>query len=435
MAYHYVKAQEAAKAVTYLTITAQQAMQRYAHHEALMMLQEAIVHAARLPHADRDRCCLEIAIRQADALFWLGRHQEIVDLLLAQQERLERQQRPELTGEYCLWLGVAHAFLGHWEAAWRHCQRALEEGTRCGDAVITGIAHAHISMILFFSHSLPQSIAHGWQAVSLLEQQSDRPRLGRALFFLGFAYTLAGEFQRAQEAAERLHAISDTIGDRRLQVNALSILGLSAITQGEWAAGMEATRLALDLAPDAFETSYLHGLLGYAYVEKGDPTEAIPRLERAVRETEQYHARHIQCVFRVMLGAAYRLDGQFEPAQDLARQSLEMAQQDRNGHNIGRAQRLLGRIAQARGHHAEAESHLQKALATFSSMGARFDVGCTDLDLAIAAHHQGNPGAASTHLSNVHAMFTVLQAPTYEARATQLAREYGIALTAEPPQA
>ena len=314
LAYHYFKGQEAAKAVTYLTLSAKQAMQRYAHHEALMMLQEAMVHAERLPDAERDRGCLEVIICQTEALLWLGRHQEALDLLLGQQERLERYHESELIGEYGLWLGIANAFLGNWEAALQHCQSALEEGTRCGDIVIQGMAHAHISMTLFFSHSLSQSIVHGQQAVSLLEHHPERCWLGQALFFLGMAYTLAGEFQHARETAERAHAIGDSIGDRRLQANALSVHSLSAITQGEWAAGMEATQRALDLSPDALETSYLHGLMGYAYVEKGDPAAAIPMLQRALRETEQYHARQVQCGFRITLGTAYRLDGQLERA-------------------------------------------------------------------------------------------------------------------------
>ena len=97
------------------------------------------------------------------------------------------------------------------------------------------------------------------------------------------------------------------------------------------------------------------------------------------------------------------------------------------------AQRTLGRLAYTCGHLAEAAAMLQEALATFTTIHAQFEAGRTHLDLA--AHAQGNLGAATAHLTHAHGMFTSLQVPHYVERTIYLTREYGITLRAEPPEA
>jgi hypothetical protein len=73
------------------------------------MFQEALVHAKRLPEAERDRTALDVAIRLADSLWRLGRNQETVDLLLQEQEYLARVQEPSLAASYYRALGRAYS--------------------------------------------------------------------------------------------------------------------------------------------------------------------------------------------------------------------------------------------------------------------------------------------------------------------------------------
>jgi predicted ATPase len=61
LAYHYARADDTAKAIEYLTLVAEKASQGYAHAEAVVILQEALVHAERLPEEHRDRCVLNFS--------------------------------------------------------------------------------------------------------------------------------------------------------------------------------------------------------------------------------------------------------------------------------------------------------------------------------------------------------------------------------------
>ena len=57
------------------------------------------------------------------------------------------------------------------------------------------------------------------------------------------------------------------------------------------------------------------GLLGYAYLEKGDVMQAIPVLESAVQAAQQYRSQQVQSWFKVFLGEAYRVNNQLEQAR------------------------------------------------------------------------------------------------------------------------
>jgi class 3 adenylate cyclase len=115
LAYHYARAQDAPKAVTYLTLFAERVAGGYAHVEAVTALQEALTHVQQLPETERDRRTLELVLRLAHSFYFLGRFQEMLELLLQQQERLERYHASSLAGPYAFWRSHALSYLGEYE--------------------------------------------------------------------------------------------------------------------------------------------------------------------------------------------------------------------------------------------------------------------------------------------------------------------------------
>jgi predicted ATPase len=115
LAYHYACAQDAPKAVTYLTLFAERVAGGYAHVEAVTALQEALTHVQQLPETERDRRTLELVLQLAHSLYFLGRFQEMLELLVQQQERLERCHESSLAGPYAFWRSHALSYLGEYE--------------------------------------------------------------------------------------------------------------------------------------------------------------------------------------------------------------------------------------------------------------------------------------------------------------------------------
>jgi class 3 adenylate cyclase/tetratricopeptide (TPR) repeat protein len=430
VAHHYSRTEQADKAVEYLTRFAEKAAGMYAHAEAVTALEEGLVHAERLPAGEGDRRLLDLAVRQAESLHFLGRRQEIVDLLLQHQDRLERLREPSLAGQYYFWLGFAHAWLGHRAEAAQSLGRSLEEATRVGDGAVMGRVHRALATECVYSgRPLDEAVSHGRQAVSLLERTEDHFWLSQALFSLGYCLYHAGDFDLVLEVVARLDAIGEATGNRRARANATMVAGLTYATGGDWAKGIEACERALELSPDPFETAFILACLGRARWEAGDVARAVSVLEEAVQLADQVRSLQFRAWFRTMLGEAYLLNGEIDKAGGVVRKALEVSTDIQFLVGVGLSKQLLGRIAQAQDALAEAERHLHEALQTFATIGARFELGRTHLDLAVLGHAQGNREAVATHLKEAHDLFTALRVPKYVERAEQLSEEFGVSLS------
>jgi class 3 adenylate cyclase/tetratricopeptide (TPR) repeat protein len=429
VAQHYVRAENDAKAVEYLTRFADKAAGLYAHAEAVTALEEALLHAERLASEQADRCVLEIALRLAESLHFLGRRQELVQRLLQQEERLNRLADASLAGKFYFWLGFAHSFLGHRTEAKRTLGRALEEAARCGDDAVSGRIHRALAMECTFSgQPLEKAVDHGRQAVALLERNADGFWLAQALFALSYASYYRGDFNSSLGAARRLEALGERTGSRRARANAVMMMGLSQATRGDWAEGIEAEQRALELSPDDFETAWILACLGKAQTEGGDAAQAIPVLEQAVELADRLRSLQFRCWFRTMLGDAYVLSGDLVSARRVVGKALEVSTEIQFLLGVGLAKQVLGRIGRAENHMAEAMRNFTEAVITLSAIGARFELARTHFDLATLAQTQGDAEVFRGQLLQAHQLFSDLQALKYVERASQLGEQAGLSL-------
>jgi DNA-binding winged helix-turn-helix (wHTH) protein/tetratricopeptide (TPR) repeat protein len=431
LAVHFERGRDDWRAVQYLQQAAENAVRRYAHVEAIAALQNALLHVEGLPADERDRQRLELLLPLAFSLSILGRFREILDLLLAHREHLERLQEPTLAGPYYFRLGLTYSYLGNHEQAAQNAHHAIEEATRCNDESTMGKAHYVLALTSFWAGQPLQGVDHGWQAVALLERTEEQNWLGLAHWILGLNYLLLGEFAPALEAEERTRTIAEAIADPRLQSFAAWSSGWIYAVRGDWEAGIEACQRGLERSPDPVTTAGALSYTGYAYLEKGDPAQAILLLEQSVQQFGQFRMRQSQGRVIAWLSEAYLLNGDLEKARELAIQGLATSREVQSRWGIGWAQRVLGRIAQTSGTLAEAETHLIEALQTFASMPARFEVGRTHLALAELAHAQGNQKAVATHLNEAHHLFKALQAPKHLEQTEHLVKVLGLSLAVD----
>ena len=426
LSYHYSKAEEAGKAVDYLARVARKAARGHSHVEAIAALEKALVHVERLPAEERDRRFLDLILRLAYSLYFVGRFREGLELLLQQQEPLERLGDPSLAGRYYFWLGLTYSVTGDHKMAAQNVERALAEAKQCGDTATMGRAHCELARESFWSGRPLQGLDHGRNAVALLEPTEERGWLGMAHWVVGINYGLLGDFEPALHALAQAQAIAEVIGDARLQSMATWTMGGMYATSGECEAGIDASQRALKRSPDPLSTAQALGWVGYAYLENQDPTQAVPLLEQAVEQLRRFRFRQLEGWFTAWLSEAVLLNGQIEKALQLASQALEITRPVKDWFGVGSAQRALGRIAQASGKLSQAEMHLKEAFETFASIPARFEVGRTHLCLAEVAHAQGNREVVATSLRKADELFRALRVPKYVERTGQLAREFGV---------
>ena len=286
-----------------------------------------------------------------------------------------------------------------------------------------GRVHRALALECTYSgRPMDEAVAHGRQAVSLLERTEDRFWLSQALFALSYCCFYSGDFDSAIEAAAHLDALGTSTGSRRARTEAAMMTGLSYATRGDWVAGIEACERALELAPDPFETAAVLACLGKAHAEAGDLARAVPILEQAVHLADQVRSLQWREWFRTLQAEAYFLDGQIDKAQKVAAHALGVCTDIGYSWGIGWSHQVLGRIAEAQGTPAESREHLRNALQSFVSVNARFEMARTHLFLASLAYCQGNRGVAAFQLNEARSLFEVLRVPKYKKRAEELSR-------------
>jgi tetratricopeptide (TPR) repeat protein len=239
---------------------------------------------------------------------------------------------------------------------------------------------------------------------------------------------MSGDFALALEALGHLQSIGETSLDPFLQSHAHWTSGWVYAMQGKWEAAIEACTRSLEGAPVPLQKTLAMAHLGYTYLDKGDASQAIALLGQAVQQCEQFRFRIQHSLFAAWLSEAYFFSGDREKARELGLQGLAMARDIDFPYSTGLAQRVLGRIAQAGGAFAEAETYLKEALQTFASIQARFEVARTHLDLAQLAHRRGDGGDGLMHLRDAHHLFRTSQVPNHVQRAEALARDFGVLL-------
>ena len=233
MAYHYGHSTDAVKAIAYLSQSAARAVRSFAHVEASTAYQLALQHVEGLPAGKRDRCHLDLLLRQAFSLSILGRFRELHDLLAPQRERLEQLHEPGLSGPYHFWLGMTLTYLGDFDQARPYAQRALEAAQHCHDIATQGMAH---HLLAFISHALghgTQGLAHGRKAVALLETTGEWHWLGLAYWDVGLSAIYLGEFVTAREALAHTRSLGEAHEDKRLLHFADIHLGVIHMLHGE----------------------------------------------------------------------------------------------------------------------------------------------------------------------------------------------------------
>lgn len=426
LAYHYSRSAESGKAVEYLARFADQAARRYALGDAVSAVDEALGRVDELPGAERDRRHVELVLRQARSLSFLGRFRDALEVLLGERKRVMRVRHPLITGHYQFLLANTWSFLGDHERAAEAARHAIAETDRSGDAATRGRAYYVLAYECYWSGRPIEGLEHGQAAVGLLEKSGEQWWLGPAYFTVGVNHFLLGELDRALQCAAQIQALADRFGDERLQMLAAWSTGFLVANEGDVERGVRECRRGLELAHDPYNRAYTPGFLGYAHLANGDADTAMPLLEDAVTRSAECGVRQHEGWFMVFLSEAHLLKGALETAQALALRALEILGHVKFRYGVGLAQRALGRVACAGSAHAEAGARLGEALEIFAAIPARFEAARTRLDLAALAHARGDLEGARTQLDEARRIFTALAVPRWIERAEELGRRLAV---------
>ncbi|MBI2205554.1 MAG: AAA family ATPase [Candidatus Rokubacteria bacterium] len=415
LAYHYAHSADDGRAVLYLTQFADHAARNYAFADAGQALEAALVRT----HEPIER--VQLALRRARVLSFLGRLGEALALLVAERGAVEDAHDPRLASRYHFFVGNTASLLGDRELATASARRALEEADRCHDGKTMARAHFVLALEAFWSGPFTEGVTHAQRSAFLLAPAGPNWWLGLAYWVLGFSHTLLGRFRAALEAERRAAAVGEALGNPRLESSAAWTTGGIHALAGESEPAIVACRRGLELSPDPLNTAIAKGWLGYALLVGEDADGAVAMLEAAVTAFERFRFR-AHGWFAAWLAEAHLACGRVARARELAGLAVALARETRQAYGVGVAERVLGRCALVRGALDEATARFDAARTTFTTIEARFEVGRTLMVSAEVVRERGDEAGALATLKDARGIFEELDAQRYLERVDALAR-------------
>ncbi|HYE92570.1 MAG TPA: AAA family ATPase, partial [Terriglobales bacterium] len=417
LAYHFSRADEPARALTYLVHLADKVARSYALEEAVRVLHEALPFTDRIPSPERERRRVDVVYRLGHVLMLLGRSAEARDLLTNHEAMVASLRDPSTSGAFHFWLAHAYGNLGEGASGLHHGQRALEEAARGGDELMMGRANFVLARETYMAGRALEGIAHGRQAVALLERHRDQWWLGQAIYILALNLLHVGDFTTALEVADRGFALGETNGDTRLLAYAAGIAARVHTVMGEVDAAIGTAQRSAAFASDPVARLTAVGWLGAAYQEGGDSSRAITFLEDALGDLQAlsggggYRYRQIDAFLRATLSEAYLDQGDVARAHDIASAAVAAATEGGWAVAIGYAARATGRALLAAGKVDEAEAAVRQALRAFADAATHAQVARTRLALAEVMAARGDAAAARAELGTAREAFVHMRAP------------------------
>jgi tetratricopeptide (TPR) repeat protein len=321
---------------------------------------------------------LEVALRHAHSLYFLGRFRESVDVLLPHEARLARLDDPALTARCSFWLAHMYSRLGDQGRAAVKAIRAIDTGTYVGDMATVGKAHGLLALEGHWAGNPVDGITHGEEAVRILRVHWDqRWWLGMAHFYLAVNHLLTGDFEEALTEAGRANAVGKDIGDPRLETYAGYTTGWIEASRGNAEIAIAACRASLEKAPDRVSRAYAALFLAFALLEQGDHDQALQRLGPTMTELEGFAFPQWHALAAVLIGEAHRRGRRLEEAATATRTGIEIATSAQYWYAVGIGERIAARIARDARNLQEAADAFDRALCTFNRIGARFEAART----------------------------------------------------------
>ncbi len=413
LAYPYQVAEEAAKAVEYLRKAAEQATAVYAFTDAANFMEKAV--ELLLGEENRPQRAELLRKLSVDAYLYIGRLDKAIEAGIAACALWQELGDPVKEAESRLDVSFSFHWMGREVEAINYVKRALACLAHAPDETrLLARAHVQWGMAATVSGDIPVALEHlqsadmlhaqiggndpfisvvalwarSWCsfAAGTLQQMLDyalrSAELCRAIhmfawepmmtYSAAWALMLMGRLEEAAHLARTALEQAQRHNAAGAQGWAYLVLSFVAIQQGHWEEAEHFAEQAATMATIMHETNLLARVFWGRSICAGWQDD----WERSVELGEQslhivQHDGELPLVYPYFLlqtAKAYFFAGKIESAQHYLDQAMLFAQERQYRQLPALAHRLQGRILQAQGKHAEAESYFERSLAALAAL-------------------------------------------------------------------
>jgi class 3 adenylate cyclase/tetratricopeptide (TPR) repeat protein len=305
LAYHFKQGQSLHKAVTYLMLSGEKSMKKYAVAEADQYYTEAFeILTARVDRtAEEDRLLIDLLIKWAYTLYYLGDFKKLNHLLSEQKQLAESLDDSARLGMFYSWMGMTLWARGKYTESYDHLTRALELGEKISSAEVIGYACTWLSWTCTELGRLEEGRILGQRAHEISKDlKSDKYLYFKSLGGIGYNAWVSGQRDVAHDTGNQLLSFGQKHSNIRSSVMGYFIKGCGYFMNGELEPAIECFKEAVKISADPYYEQFPRLMLGMVYVINGDITAAEELLQAVLDFSQQYGTETIGTVAQVFLG-------------------------------------------------------------------------------------------------------------------------------------
>jgi predicted ATPase/DNA-binding SARP family transcriptional activator len=266
---------------------------------ALFAVRDAIVHYEQA----RDQLSLigdqsSIGDSVQHLFLRLGRAYELMgDYQYAQtiyQELLALAQESKRPAMACIALNrlgtlAVHTYAFETAAAW--LQQALRVAEESDNKAVLAETEWSLAQLAYHTFDYPATLLHGQRTLALARELNNQELIAGSLNTLAYAEALLGQLRDCQAHMEEAKTRYATLGNRALEADCLTIIGLVKLWQGQLEAGIVDARAAYSISQEInnpWGQIASSAVLAFGLMDKGDYEEAL-HFARQGRQQAQVH--------------------------------------------------------------------------------------------------------------------------------------------------
>ena len=377
-------------------LAGEDARARWALTEAIVHLEGAVDCDKRSPTDDSDqgsaRSLIETTLLLCECLYFTGAFQRSFDTLEALRAEIEATNDYALRGRAWSWLArLASRLGGRHELTMAAARAAISDSLAVKDTLTTGNAFSTLSVENFFMGRPDESVAAGRRAIDFLSKLPASEALGFAHHYIAIAHVLAGRFSRAVTSCQDVIRIGEELSHPRLVCYGHSIRGWATGFSGSAEDAEHDLDMAIECSPDHASRTFAFGYLGHILVEAERYDQAVPRLERAVRECRKFPSPQYSSLFGAVLARALVGCSDTRAGREIGETAVSEAAACAFSFAQGLAVRHLACIEDSVDSVPTRIERLQHAVVLFRSCSSHYEHARTLLALASLAERAGRP--------------------------------------------
>ncbi len=312
LAYHFKQGQSVQKAVHYLMLSGEKSLKKYAVEEADRYYTEAfeILASIKSGTPDENRLLIDLLIKWAYVLYYLGDFKKLNTLLSAQKQLAESLDDSARLGMFYAWMGMALWARGRYKDSHSYLTRALELGEKINNTDVIGYACTWLSWTSTELGRLEEGRSLGLRAQEISKAlKEDKYLYFKSLGGIGYNAWVSGRRDIAFDCGNQLLSYGQKHSNIRSSVMGYFIKGCSYFMNGELGPAIKCFREAVRISADPYYEQFPKLMLGMGYVLNGSIEDAEDALWHVMDFSQLHGTETIGTVAQVFSGLCTILRG------------------------------------------------------------------------------------------------------------------------------